>query len=338
MTLQSTGQITFGNIKDEFGLPPSKNFGAYRVSETHGALTNMPLDSGVPQSGQIKFSDFYGKKLNQVVDFHSGGTEYRKNGRSRYNGKSLVSVIGGFRERPANSSGTKVFIHVNKDIGSEKSSNTSRCALRTGAWDSGTELRVDVGGSGAIYGAGGNGGKGRVCNGGDSGNNGTSALGVQYNGTTVRVESGGRIQAGYAGGGGGGGGHNDPDKNTQDHACSGGGGGGGAGLPAGNGGPSGDGAFGNGSNGEGGSSGSKTAGGNGGSGKSGGGSSSGNGGGGGDPNDGAGGGGNGSGNVCSSGGTGKGSNGAAIRKSSGVSFTLSNSGTVAGDSNANDVT
>ena len=27
----------------------------------------MPLDTGIPKSGEIKFSDFYGKKLNIVV-------------------------------------------------------------------------------------------------------------------------------------------------------------------------------------------------------------------------------------------------------------------------------
>ena len=339
MALQSSGAISFGNIKNEFGLPSGKNIGAYRVSENHGELTSMPLDAGIPQSGQIAFSDFYGKRLNVVIDYYSGGTQYRQNARSQWtNNTSKVKVIGKHRSRPSSSAGKKVFIHVNKSIGSEKSQTTSRCALRTGGWNSGTNLTLDVGSSGRIVGAGGNGGKGRVCDGGYNGKNGTSGLGNQYSGLKINVFSGGRIQAGYAGGGGGGGGHNDPDKNTQDHACSGGGGGGGAGLPAGNGGPGGDGAFGSGSNGSGGSNGSMTAGGGGGGGRSGGGSSSGSGGRGGDPNDGAQGGGGGSGNVCSSGGRSSGSNGAAIRDSSGASFTiLSGSSRVYGSTSATGV-
>ena len=42
MALQSSGAISFGNIKDEFGLPSGKNIGAYRVSENHGELKYAP--------------------------------------------------------------------------------------------------------------------------------------------------------------------------------------------------------------------------------------------------------------------------------------------------------
>ena len=73
MALQSSGQITFGNISNEFGLPPGKNLGAYRVTENYGSLSSLPLDNTIPQSGEIRFSDFYGRRLNVVVDCHSGG-------------------------------------------------------------------------------------------------------------------------------------------------------------------------------------------------------------------------------------------------------------------------
>ena len=76
MTLQSSGPISFGQIRDEFGLPPNKNLGAYRVSYSNtgqgGSLSGLPLDDGVPQSGQIAFSNFYGKRMNTVVDCYSG--------------------------------------------------------------------------------------------------------------------------------------------------------------------------------------------------------------------------------------------------------------------------
>ena len=61
MALQSTGTISFSNIANEFGTPNGNNLGAYRVSENRGSLTNLPLDDTIPQSGEIRFSDFYGE-------------------------------------------------------------------------------------------------------------------------------------------------------------------------------------------------------------------------------------------------------------------------------------
>jgi hypothetical protein len=75
MTLQGSGTIRFSDITNEFGTPPNRNIGAYRVSESFSGLRNMPLDDGIPQSGRINFSDFYNKKLNMVVDcFSSSGS------------------------------------------------------------------------------------------------------------------------------------------------------------------------------------------------------------------------------------------------------------------------
>jgi len=341
-TVQDPVSISFADIETEFGQNSKRSLGSYRISDGRirdgGGASNfddLPLDTGIPQSGTISLGDFYSKKLNVFVDCYSGNTEYRINARNRYNNdtnSTKVKVIGGFRNKPTSTKGTKVIIHVNKDFGSAKN-DAKYVALRTGSWDDGTTLILDVGSSGAIYGAGGNGAKGRVCDGGARGGNGTSALGIEYSGATINVYSGGKIQAGYAGGGGGGGGHNNPDKGA-DHASSGGGGGGGAGLPAGDGGPRGDGAFGNGNHGGNGNSGSKNAGGQGGFGGSGGGADAGYGGNGGAPGQAAGDGGGGSGSVCRSGGTGAGSDGAAIRKTSGISFTINNSGTVNGATDA----
>ena len=75
MALQASGtSISASQIRDEFGATSgtSVNFGAYRVSQTVSGLLNMPLDAGVPQSGEIKFSDFYSKRLNVVVDYKIG--------------------------------------------------------------------------------------------------------------------------------------------------------------------------------------------------------------------------------------------------------------------------
>ena len=335
MALQSSGQISYSDIINEFGSSGAGGLGAYRVSQTIGSLSNLPLDTGVPQSGQIAFNNFYSKKLNVVVDFHTGSTSYRQDAKDKYNANG-VTVVGGFRTRPTNTSNIKVFVNVNKTIGSATDNNRNICALKTGTWDTNTTLHVDVGGSGKIYGAGGTGGSGsNGSGGGGNGLNGNSGLGIQYNGTVVNVASGGYIQCGFEGGGGGGGGYANPDKNPQDHASSGGGGGGGAGFPIGQGGDGGDGAFGAGSNGSAGDPSNQTIGGDGGSGGGGGGSSGGGGGQGAGTSGGAGNGSGGGGNVSSGGGGSHGSRGAAIRESSGVGFTLniSSGGSVVGDGN-----
>ena len=165
MALQSSGAISYSDIKNEFGDPTNKNIGAYRVSQNVGEMSGLPLDTGIPKTGAISFSDFYGKQLNIVVDFHSGGTVTRQNARTQYNNNN-VTVIGGFRSKPAVNStgwqgGKKIIVHVNKLIGSVvHNSQNSRCALRTGGWQSGTDLVIEVGGEGRIWGAGGKGGDG----------------------------------------------------------------------------------------------------------------------------------------------------------------------------------
>ncbi len=269
MAIHESGTpIGFETIKDEFGLPPNKNIGYYRQtfsgSSEYGELSFNGISEGIPSSGPISFSDFYGKRLNIVVNYFSGGSEQKpQTAHQRYTDQN-VTVVGELKSRPTNTSGSKVIIHVNKDIGSNKSSETS-CAIRTGnEWEAGTELQIDVGNEGRIFGAGGNGGNGSEGSGsGKNGKKGSSGLGIQFgtssNKTVVNIAGGGLVTGGYGGGGGGGGGH-DHDKNSE-RTASGGGGGGGAGFPAGTGGARGEG----GSRGGAGGNGSKLLSGNGGS-------------------------------------------------------------------------
>ena len=250
MTLPASGQISASDIANEFGYThnPETKLGSYRTTNgqgnfpvSFGALQFNSIDAqtggSVPTSGQIKFSDFYSTKLQTIVNFYgSGRGGSRLVAKDRYNagGSNDVNVVGNYKTRPTNSSGTKVHIHVNQQIGSEKT-RVEHCALRTGSWDSSTTLQVDVGGSGRIGGAGGDGGRGSDGPGeAIQGGFGTSGLGIQYNPTTVNVASGGVITAGFGGGGGGGGAY-DTDKEGA-RTASGGGGGGGAGIPAGAGG------------------------------------------------------------------------------------------------------
>ena len=253
MALQSSGQISAAEIRTEFGATNGTEvrFGSYRVSQTISGLTNMPLDNGIPQSGEIKFSNFYTKKLNVVVDYTPVGvvTTTRVTARTDYDANnSKIVVIGNFRQRPVSPAATKVWIHTNGNVGSDVRTNTREyCSLRTGTWDSTTDLQLDIGPSGRVAGAGGDGGSGGDASGtssgaGSAGNNGTSAIGIQH--APILITNRGTVISGFGGGGGGGGGWGqDRDTNIfggtigrQTTNVAGSGGGGGRGLPGGSGG------------------------------------------------------------------------------------------------------
>ena len=208
MAIKNSGSsLSFSEIEAEFGQNGGRSLGAYRLTQSVGSLSNLPLDSGIPTSGQIKFSDFYGKKLNVIVDCHSGSREDRKSAKGDKWNNNAVTVIGGFRTKKEG--GSKIIINVNKKFCSDKS-NQINCALKTGSWDSTATVQVDVGSSGEVLGAGGDGGRGAdgINNNGQGGSPGTSALGIEHNGVTVNIASGGVLRCGFGGGGGGGGGGN----------------------------------------------------------------------------------------------------------------------------------
>ena len=235
MALNASGPISFSDIVNEFGLPLGRNLDSYRkVNQNVGTLTSLPLDTGIPQSGPIKFSSFYSKKLNVVVDLYSiPNPSSRLVARSRYN-DNFVSVIGDFKSRPDSSAGIRVIVNVNGVIGSDKLS-INNAALRTGEWESNTQLELEIGKDAQLFGAGGNGGNGPS----GTGKPGSSALGIQY---PVIVKNRGYIQAGSGGGGGSIAVNSARRSRTiatrrrTDTAYGGNGGGGGAGLPIGNGG------------------------------------------------------------------------------------------------------
>ena len=262
MTLQSSGNpISFSQIRAEFGdgvntATSPVRIGKYRrddaefTNEDLGSLSGLPLDTGVPTSvsagsSSIATSNFYGKKLNVVVNYHTSNENRPEDAKSRYesaatstgNSTGKWNVVGGYKNPPSNTSGTKVMINVNKEIGSVRgTSNTgerNKVALRTGSsWTAGTTLQIDIGSSGRIQGGGGDGGAAGSTSGNtpDVGNTGSSGLGVEY---AAQINNSGIIRCGYGGGGGGSGGSSDPNKSTTDFGRTGGGGGGGAGIPFG---------------------------------------------------------------------------------------------------------
>ena len=79
MTIKFWKQLSFSEIEAEFGDNPGRSLGQYRRDDPSGnfdnaspsgsSLSNLPLDTGIPTSGEIKFSDFYGKQLNMIVDY-----------------------------------------------------------------------------------------------------------------------------------------------------------------------------------------------------------------------------------------------------------------------------
>ena len=326
-----SGQISAQDIKNEFGeVSGTVPLGSYRVSQTKGELT-LAIGDGVPTSGAISFDNMRNKRLNIVVDYYGDSSSLNRaangdntmNAKTRYNDQNdRVSVIGGLKSKPSNTAPHRVRIHVNQNIGG-KSGEINTVALRTGSWNSGTDLIVDVGGEGAIYGGGGKGGQGGdVDSSGDAGEDGASALGIDYNGTTVNVASGGLIRCGFGGGGGGGAGRQN-DKGSE-RTVGGGGGGGGQGYPGGAGGSEGNADHGQGP----GSAGDLTEAGEGGGGGNNGG----------EAYSGGGGEGGGQGEAANNGGGGNhgagsgGGQGSAIRKSSGVSWSFgTNNGSIVGN-------
>ena len=244
--------LSFTAIEDEFGSTSTRSLGSYRSSDSNflnkdiGSLSNLPLDNHIPTDGEIKFSDFLGKKLNMVVDYYSGGTEIKQTvgalpmsavWRYAYQ-PTKVKVVGGFRTRPDLNTwqdGKRVIVNVNKTIGGNKDGDAHDVALRTGVWPGGTELQVEIGANGKILGAGGDGGNPSTYihsppTPGFPGGNGTSALGVEY---PAVINNNGVLRCGFGGGGGGSGGAIDPNSSPTDYGRTGSGGGGGAGLPAG---------------------------------------------------------------------------------------------------------
>jgi len=287
MTIKASGTfLKFSEIAAEFGYPTNNKFGNYRntTNETGWDLGDLPLDTGIPTSGALKFSDFYSKQLNVVVNCYdnNANTDYHVNARDEWDNNNVV-VVGDTNgtKKDANS---KVIIHVNKEIGSAsggysadtagKETQRGKCALRTGTgWDSTTKMVIDLGDSARLRGAGGGGGKGNKPSDSDgdnpapnamNGKEGTSGLGIQFgtssNKTIINVNSSAVIRAGYGGGGGGGGSYFDEGKGGG-HPYPGTGGGGGAGWPVGAGGAAGDGAFGDGADANPGNAGTRTDGG-----------------------------------------------------------------------------
>lgn len=236
MTLQASGNtIKFSQIVSEFGNTPNNKLGEYRVNQPL-AGKNWPLDNGIPTSGTIKFSDFYSKRLNIVIDSGTGSDEFDVTLTNYWNSKTKTCV-GNFKspESTLSAQGAKKYnIVLRKDYGGNSNINTS---VKSGYWPSGSILNVYVSGNATVYGRGGRGGNGSgdSGSGGGGGSAGFNAIGFNYDGT-LTIDSGSGIIAGSGGGSGGKGCYWDTPNDPLEWHAGGGGGGGGRGNPGGDGG------------------------------------------------------------------------------------------------------
>jgi hypothetical protein len=253
MAIKNSGSpLNFSEIEDEFGQNPGRSLGRYR--NTHpdfgnknlGELTNLPLDTGIPTSGEIKFSDFYSKRANIVVDLHSfGNATFNHNAYTNRFANGNYNIVGNYRTSINKSEwqgGKKVIIHINAEFGSQDASLTNHFALEMGdisdtvtnAWPTLTTFAIDVGSNGLVGGKGGNGGSsGNEETVGENGGAGTSGMKI-HSGFQDEISGESRI---FGGGGGGGSGSGAEQNDWGDrNSAAGGRGGGGAGLPGGEGG------------------------------------------------------------------------------------------------------
>ena len=131
MTIKASGtQLGFQEIEAEFGAQSPRSLGSYRHTQTVNGLTFNGIDSGVPSSGEIKFSDFYGKSLNIVVDCFSGGDEFRINAKNnKWNNNNIVIINPSTVSKKEE--GTKITIRVNKKFGSERALTAQRRSTET---------------------------------------------------------------------------------------------------------------------------------------------------------------------------------------------------------------
>ena len=141
---KSSGQqLSFQNdIEAEFGNNPLRSLGSYRNTHPNfgnknlGELSDLPLDTGIPKSGTIKFSDFYGKQLNIVVDLHSSGnTNFNLDVYANRFANGNYNIVGNYNSSINKNwwrGGKKVIIHINKTFGSAGASSQSHVAVKSG--------------------------------------------------------------------------------------------------------------------------------------------------------------------------------------------------------------
>ena len=123
MTIQASGAIKFSDIENEFGVANPVSLSQY-----------YSVDAGVPSSGQIKFSDFYGKVINATRTI-GDATNF-----NAYNDFTNASIVGGLKSAStvySNGQAVKYYLTVNGTI---SASDTSTTSFDTGSFPGGSSL------------------------------------------------------------------------------------------------------------------------------------------------------------------------------------------------------
>ena len=176
MTLPASGTIKASQIQTEFG-----GSNPISMSEYYG------LDSGIPSTGPIKFSNFYGKVINATRTINA-----TTNFNARTDFQNNATIVGGKATSAAvyaNNQPVKYYITVNGTIGA---TGTGSYAFDMGTFPAGTTIYLTN--NSYIVGAGGAGGG---TNGGTGGPGGPALI---LRNTTY-ITNNGTISGGAGGGG-----------------------------------------------------------------------------------------------------------------------------------------
>lgn len=173
MALQPSGAISLQDIQGEFGGSSPTS-----LSEYYGVA------SGIPSSGAISFSDFYG--TSAVIEIIVSANQADMN-------LSTYATANGWDGSSA------LLVTINSGVVIYGSDTATSALTISGSFPGG----VTVANNGTIVGDGGNGGNGGSPRGGDgsNGQQGGTALSVS---SSVTINNQGTIAGGGGGGGGGG--------------------------------------------------------------------------------------------------------------------------------------
>ena len=175
MALQSSGSISLSQIASEFGDSQPHSLSEFYAGGSAGVTSGGAPN--VPSSGQISFDDFYSAANQITVTISSGATNQSVSNLFGSNFTSSVPKI--------------LVINSGVELGA---TNTSNSALLVPSGMSGT---LNIQNAGTISGAGGDGGS---QNGGNGSGGGTALYIASSN---VTVTNTGTIRGGGGGGGGG---------------------------------------------------------------------------------------------------------------------------------------
>jgi hypothetical protein len=181
-----TGKIIYFSTSRD----AAENNYIYLSADGYPTLTFGPNAGGyyyaVYNGVQYSVSGNSGLKLSLNGSTQVRGDDYGSRGDGDYNDLVLNAGEGSFYQ-----SGGSIFYKFGSTL-----INRTRCSFLTGSWDPKTDLHIDIGPSGGVYGSGGNGGY-------NSAFDGTSAIGIIATNKVVITNRGSVLPGGGGGGLGG---------------------------------------------------------------------------------------------------------------------------------------